>query len=53
MSAFVRENVSPKCQLSQGDKAQDPRCGTFPDGKSALMLVTARLKYVADSDGGL
>ena len=22
--------------------------GTFPDGKSALMLVTARLKYVAD-----
>lgn len=24
--------------------------GTFPDGKSALMLVTARLKYVADSE---
>lgn len=23
--------------------------GTFPDGKSALMLVTARLKYVAES----
>ena len=23
--------------------------GTFPDGKSALMLVAARLKYVADS----
>lgn len=26
--------------------------GTFPDGKSALMLVTARLKYVADSEWG-
>lgn len=28
-------------------------CGrTFPDSKSALMLVTARLKYVADSKWG-
>lgn len=26
--------------------------GTFPDGRSALMLVTARLKYVADSEWG-
>ena len=26
--------------------------GTFPDGKSALMPVTARLKYVADSEWG-
>lgn len=26
--------------------------GTFPDGKSALMLVTARLKYVADGEWG-
>lgn len=26
--------------------------GTFPDGKSALMLVTARLKYVAESEWG-
>ena len=24
--------------------------GTFPDGKSALMLVTARLRYVAESE---
>ena len=24
--------------------------GTFSDGKSALMLVAARLKYVADSE---
>lgn len=26
--------------------------GTFPDGKSALLLVTARLKYVAESEWG-
>lgn len=26
--------------------------GTFPDGKSALMPVTARLKYVAESEWG-
>lgn len=26
--------------------------GIFPDGKSALMLVAARLKYVADSEWG-
>ncbi|WP_456031681.1 transposase [Senegalimassilia anaerobia] len=26
--------------------------GTFPDGKSALMLVASRLKYVADSEWG-
>lgn len=26
--------------------------GTFPDGKSALMLVAARLKYIADSEWG-
>ncbi len=26
--------------------------GTFPDGRAALMLVTARLKYVAESEWG-
>ena len=26
--------------------------GTFPDGRSALMLVTAKLKYVAESEWG-
>ena len=26
--------------------------GTFPNGKSALMLVAAHLKYVADSEWG-
>ena len=26
--------------------------GAFPDGRSALMLTTARLKYVAESEWG-
>ncbi len=26
--------------------------GAFPDGNSALMLVTARLKYAAESEWG-
>lgn len=26
--------------------------GTFPDGQSALMLVTARLKYIAECEWG-
>lgn len=26
--------------------------GTFPDGKSALMLVTARLKYIVENEWG-
>ena len=26
--------------------------GTFPDGKNALMLVTARLKYVTEGEWG-
>ena len=26
--------------------------GTFPDGKSALMLVAARLRHFADSEWG-
>ena len=26
--------------------------GAFPDGKSALMLVTARLKYIAENEWG-
>ena len=27
--------------------------GTFPDGNSALMLVTARLKYIAEHEWGM
>ena len=50
MAAHPHEQRDRAAQ--QGDKAQDPRVGTFPDGKSALMLVAARLKYVADSEWG-
>ena len=34
------------------DPTQDEVVGTFPDGRSALMLVTARLKHVAESEWG-
>lgn len=36
----------------QGDQKKGPGRGTFPDGKSALMLATARLKYIAESEWG-
>ena len=36
----------------QGDKAQGPRRRHVPNEESALMLVAARLKYVANSEWG-
>ena len=30
----------------------DFKVDTFPDGRSALMLVTARLKYIAECEWG-
>ena len=45
-----------RCQSAQEIVRYLRRCtrvaGTFPDGNSALMLVTARLKYVAESERG-
>ena len=38
--------------VADGGKRRTRVVGTFPDGNSALMLVTARLKYVADSEWG-
>ena len=38
--------------LNRGIRRRTRVVGTFPDGKSALMLVTARLKYVADGEWG-
>lgn len=39
--------------MSQYPNAQLARAvGTFPDGKSVLMLMTARLKCVAESGRG-
>ena len=39
-------------RLSREVRRRTRVVGTFPDGKSALMLVAARLKYVADSEWG-
>ena len=39
-------------RLNRGIRRRTRVVGTFPDGKSALMLVTARLKYVAESEWG-
>lgn len=39
-------------RLSREIRRRTRVVGTFPDRKSALMLVTARLKYVADSEWG-
>lgn len=39
-------------RLSREIRRRTRVVGTFPDGNSALMLVTARLKYVAESEWG-
>lgn len=39
-------------RLNREVRRRTRAAGTFPDGKSALMLVTARLKYVAESEWG-
>lgn len=39
-------------RLNRGIRRRTRVVGTFPDGKSALVLVVARLKYVADSEWG-
>ena len=47
--ARIRTNNAierPNREVHRRTRAAD----TFPDGKSALMLVTARLKYVAESE---
>ena len=39
-------------RLNREIRRRTRAAGTFPDGRSALMLVTARLKYVAESEWG-
>ncbi len=39
-------------RLNREIRRRTREVGTFPDGNSALMLVTARLKYVAESEWG-
>ena len=47
----IRANNSIE-RLNRETRRRTRVVGTFPDGKSALMLVTARIKYVADSEWG-
>lgn len=47
----IRTNNAIK-RLNREIRRRTRIVSTFPDGKSALMLVAARLKYVADSEWG-
>ena len=49
--ARIRTNNAIE-RLNREVRRRTRAVGTFPDGKSALMLVTARLKYVAESEWG-
>jgi putative transposase len=40
-------------RLNKEIKRRTKVVGTFPDGQSALMLVCARLRYVASSEWGI
>ena len=53
MSHWVRIRTDNAIErLDRGTRRRTGVVGTFPDGKSALMLVTARLKHVAESEWG-
>ena len=39
-------------RLNRGIRRRTRVVGTFPDGRSALMLVTARPKYIAECELG-
>ena len=39
-------------RLNRGIRRRTRVVGTFPDGRSALMLVTARLKYIVENEWG-
>ena len=39
-------------RLNREIRRRTRAAGTFPDGKGALMLVTSKLKYVAESEWG-
>lgn len=49
--ARIRTNNAIE-RLNREVRRRTRAAGTFPDGESALMLVTARLKYVAESEWG-
>ena len=47
----IRTNIAIE-RLNREARRRTRVAGAFPDGKSALMLVTARLEYVAESEWG-
>lgn len=51
MAGRIRTNNAIE-QLNREIRRRTRVVGTFPDGRSAPLLVAARLKYVADSEWG-
>ena len=49
--SMIRTNNAIK-RLNREISRRTRVVGTFPDGKSALMLVTARLKYIVEKQVG-
>ena len=39
-------------RLNRGIRRRTRVVGAFPDGRSALMLVTVRLKYIVENERG-
>ena len=52
MRRIAEDVVSAIERLNREIRRRTRVVGTFPDGKSALMLVTARLKYIAENEWG-
>ena len=52
MRRIAEDVVSAIERLSREIRRLTRVVGAFPDGKSALMLVTARLKYIAENEWG-
>ena len=52
MRRIAEDVVSAIERLNREIRRRTRIVGTFPDGKSALMPVTARLKYVVENEWG-
>ena len=52
MRRIAEDVVSAIERLNREIRRRTRVVGTFPDGKSALMPVTARLKYIVENEWG-
>ena len=52
MRRIAEDVMSAIEQLNREIRRRTRVASTFPDGKSALMLVTARLKYIVENEWG-